>query len=115
LASISRFNHTETAFNAATYLSKDVHRFARTLRRSQTASADAESLAQYSLRMPFSPWVAHSGLDPAHQLRLTGHKAKMQALIAVARKLLHASYGVLKTETPYNDGKLFPKLQLPTS
>jgi transposase len=38
------------------------------------------------------------------------HKARMQALIAVARKLLHAIYGILKTNTPYNGYKLFPAL-----
>ena len=39
------------------------------------------------------------------------HKAKMQALIAVARKLLHAIYGVLKSATPYDGQKLFPQIQ----
>jgi len=43
------------------------------------------------------------------------HKAKMQALIAVARKLLHAIYGIFKTQTPYNGAKLFPNLQIHTS
>src|SRR5271170_3693835 len=37
---------------------KDVHRFASTLRRSKTDSADAKGLAEYSLRMPFTPWCA---------------------------------------------------------
>jgi len=250
---------------------KDVHRFAGTLRRSKTDSADARALAEYSLRMPFTPWrvpspaqlqlrslsrylhslseertrtknrlhaarsssitppavlddlsrelkrmtqrllrlrrqamllvradaalsqrhdllttipgigsisavqllgeltlltptmtvrqwVAHSGLDPAHQVSGTSihrpsrisrhgnrhlrralfmpalvaarhdphfaafyqnllqrHKAKMQALIAVARKLLHTIYGVLKTSTPFQGAKLFPNIQLITS
>ena len=250
---------------------KDVHRFAGTLRRSKTDSADARALAEYSLRMPFVPWrvpspsqlklralsrylhslseertrsenrlhaassssstpsalrtdlrrelkrmtkrlqqlrrealrmvradpalskhhdlltsipgigsvsaiqllgeltllttamtvrqwVAHSGLDPAHQSSGTSvhkpsrisrhgnrhlrralfmpalvavrhdphfaafyqtllgrHKAKMQALIAVARKLLHAIYGILKTQTPYDGGRLLPMAQPLTS
>jgi transposase len=98
-------------------------------------------------------WVAHSGLDPAHQLSgssvhkpsrisragsrhlrralympalvaarhdphlkafyqtlLARHKAKLQALIAVARKMLHAIYGIFKTHTPYDGAKLFPQL-----
>lgn len=38
------------------------------------------------------------------------HKTKLQALIAVARKLLHAIYGIFKSNTPFNGEKLFPKL-----
>ena len=34
---------------------KMVHHFARTLQRSKTDSADAQSLAEYSRRMPFTP------------------------------------------------------------
>ena len=37
---------------------KLIHRFAQTLRRSKTDSADAQVLAEYSCRMPFTPWVA---------------------------------------------------------
>lgn len=109
--------------------------------------------ALLSPEMSVRQWVAHSGLDPAHQLSgtsvnkpsrisragnrhlrrviympalvaiqhdphirafyrqlLARHKAKMQALIAVARKLLHAIYGLFKTNTPYNGSKLFPNL-----
>lgn len=98
-------------------------------------------------------WVAHSGLDPAHQVsgtsvrkpsrisragnrhlrralympalvavrldphlkdfyeRLIGrHKARLQALVAVSRKLLHAIYGIFRTQTPYEGQKLFPAL-----
>ena len=39
---------------------KLVHRFAQTLRRSKTDSADAQTLAEYSRRMPFTPWCAPS-------------------------------------------------------
>lgn len=110
-------------------------------------------LALLSPDMSVRQWVAHSGLDPAHRVSGTSvhqpsrisragsrhlrrvlympalvaiqhnphlrafyttliarHKAKMQALIAVARKLLHAIYGILKTQTPYNGAKLFPHL-----
>ena len=98
-------------------------------------------------------WVAHSGLDPAHQVSgssvkkpsrisragnrnlrrvlympalvaiqhdphikafyhslVERHKAKMQALIAVARKRLHAIYGIFKSNTTYDGRKLFPNL-----
>jgi transposase len=110
-------------------------------------------LALLSPEMSARQWVAHSGLDPAHQVSGTSvhkpsqisragnrhlrrvlympalvaiqrdphlkafyqmlvarHKAKMQALIAVARKLLHAIYGIFKTQTPYAGKKLFPHL-----
>jgi transposase len=110
-------------------------------------------LASLSPEMTVRQWVAHSGLDPAHQVSgtsvhkpsrisragnrrlrhalympalvavrrdphlkafyetlLNRHKAKLQALIAVARKLLHAIYGILRTHTPYDGRKLFPQL-----
>ncbi|HZL28184.1 MAG TPA: IS110 family transposase [Acidobacteriaceae bacterium] len=38
------------------------------------------------------------------------HKTKLQALMAVARKLLHAIFGIFKTNTPYDGRKLFPEL-----
>jgi transposase len=50
-----------------------------------------------------------------YQSLLARHKAKMQALTALARKILHAIYGILKTGTPYEGAKLFPQLQLHTS
>jgi transposase len=103
--------------------------------------------------MTVRQWVAHSGLDPVHQvsgssvhrpsrisrhgnpllrkalympalvavrfdpymkafysLLLQRHKSKLQALLAVARKLLHAIFGVFKSNTPYDGAKLFPNL-----
>jgi transposase len=109
-------------------------------------------LAPLSSQMSARQWVAHSGLDPSHResgtsvhkpsrisragnrhLRralympalvavrhdphlkafyeslLGRHKAKMQALIAVARKLLHAIYGIFKSRIPYDGKKLFPQ------
>ena len=110
-------------------------------------------LASLSGEMSVRQWVAHSGLDPAHevsgssvhrpsrisragnrhlrralympalvavqcdphlrafyQLLQSRHKAKLQALIAVARKLLHAIYGIFRSQTPYDGRKLFPDL-----
>ena len=101
--------------------------------------------------MTVREWVAHSGLDPVHEVSGTSvrkqsrisragnrhlrralympalvgsrcdprmkafyealiarHKTRLQALVAVARKLLHAIYGVLRTKTPYDGSKLFP-------
>lgn len=110
-------------------------------------------LAPLSEQMSVRQWVAHSGLDPAHQvsgssihrpsrisragnrhlrralympalvavqrdphmkafyeLLQSRHKAKLQALIAVARKLLHAIYGIFRNRNPYDGRKLFPNL-----
>jgi hypothetical protein len=36
----------------------------------------------------------------------------MQALMAVARKLLHAIFGIFKTNTPYDGAKLFPLINI---
>jgi transposase len=110
-------------------------------------------LAPLSPQMSARQWVAHSGLDPAHEvsgssvhrpsrisragnrhlrralympavvavrwdphlkafyeLLQSRHKAKLQALIAVARKMLHAIYGIFRSQTPYDGRKLFPAL-----
>jgi transposase len=40
------------------------------------------------------------------------HKTKLQAIIAVARKLLHAIYGIFKSGTHYDGNKLFPELRI---
>ena len=42
------------------------------------------------------------------QLLVEGQKSKLQALTAVARKMLHAIFGIFKTNTPYQGAKLFP-------
>ena len=45
-----------------------------------------------------------------YDVLIARHKTRLQALVAVARKLLHAIYGVLHTKTPYDGRKLFPTL-----
>jgi transposase len=68
-------------------------------------------------RALFMPALVGARFDPhlkAFYLALQDrHKTKMQALIAVARKLLHAIYGIFKTGTPFDGAKLFPNL-IPT-
>jgi hypothetical protein len=49
-------------------------------------------------------------LKAFYQALQTRHKSKLQALMAVARKLLHAIFGIFKTNTPYNGAKFFPHL-----
>jgi len=113
-------------------------------------------LAGLDPEMTVRQWVAHSGLDPVHQVSgssvrkpsrisrhgnshlrralyipaLVGarhdphmrafyellqsrHKTKLQALVAIARKLLHAIFGIFKTGTPYDGRKLFPHFDIP--
>ena len=110
-------------------------------------------LAGLDPKMTVRQGVAHSGLDPAHRVSGTSlhppshisrhgngylrralympalvgvrhdpylrafyqslqarQKNKLQALMAVARKLLHAIFGIFKTGTPYEEAKLFPQL-----
>jgi transposase len=38
------------------------------------------------------------------------HKTAMQALMAVARKMLHAIYGIFKSGQPYDGARLFPQM-----
>jgi transposase len=100
-------------------------------------------------------WVAHSGLDPSHEISgssvrkasrisragnrhlrralympalvasrcdphakaffeglLARKKARLQALIAVARKLLHAIFGIFRNGLKYEGAKLFPRITL---
>lgn len=110
-------------------------------------------LAMLGSEMTARQWVAHSGLDPAHQVSgssvnkpshisragnrhlrralympalvaahrdahlqafyrslLNRRKAKMQALIAVARKMLHGIYGMFRSNSSYDGARLFPSL-----
>lgn len=110
-------------------------------------------LAGLDPEMTVRQWVAHSGLDPEHRvsgssvhkpsrisrhgnrhlrralfmpalvgvrfdphmktfynLLQTRHKTKLQALMAVSRKLLHAIFGIFKNRIPYDGTKLFPTL-----
>ena len=55
-------------------------------------------------------WNPH--LKAFYEALLARHKRKLQALMAVARKLLHAIYGIFKTRTPYDGKKLFPQLDI---
>ena len=112
-------------------------------------------LALLAPELTVRPWVAHSGLDPAHhdsgssvhqrsRISRAGnrylrralympalvavrhdphqrafypslgarHKAKRQALLAVARKRLHAIFGRFRRGAAYDGSRLFPQLGL---
>ena len=55
-------------------------------------------------------WDRH--LKAFYEALQARHKTKLQALMAVARKLLHAIYGIFKTLAPYDGNKLFPQMNL---
>jgi transposase len=55
-------------------------------------------------------WDPH--LKAFYENLLARHKRKLQALVAVARKLLHAIHAMFKNATPYDGNKLFPSLCL---
>jgi transposase len=69
-------------------------------------------------RALYMPALVASRRDPHlkafYESLLARHKARLQALVAVARKMLHAIYGILHTQTAYDGAKLFPNL-IPTS
>lgn len=63
------------------------------------------------LHMPAMVGVRHDPhLKAFYQALQLRHKTKLQALMAVARKLLHAIYGIFKSGTAWDGAKLFPKL-----
>jgi transposase len=70
-------------------------------------------------RALYMPALSGARFDPHmkafYQQLQDRQKTKLQALMAVARKLLHAIFGIFKTATPYNGAKLFPNIQLITS
>ncbi len=70
---------------------------------------------RYLRRALYMPALSAVRWDPHmkafYELLQTRHKTKLQAVIAVARKLLHAIYGVLRSRAPYDGSKLFPQLR----
>lgn len=66
--------------------------------------------ALYMPALAAARWDPH--LKAFYEALVERHKAKMQALMAVARKLLHAIYGIFKSQTPYDGCKLFPGLEI---
>lgn len=62
----------------------------------------------------YMPALTAARFDPHlkafYQQLLLRRKTKLQALTAVARKMLHAIYGIFKTDTPYDGAKLFPAI-----
>ena len=63
----------------------------------------------------YMPALSAARYDPHlrafYQALRKRHKTGLQALMAVARKLLHAIYGIFKSGTPYDGQRLFPNIQ----
>lgn len=64
----------------------------------------------------YMPALVASRFDPHMKAFYTQlkerHKASLQALVALQRKMLHAIYGSFKSNTPYNGAKLFPQINI---
>jgi transposase len=71
---------------------------------------------RYLRRALYMPALVAARRDPHlrafYQVLLARHKAKLQALMAVARKLLHAIFGMFRAGTDYDGARLFPALEL---
>jgi hypothetical protein len=66
-----------------------------------------------ALYMPTLSAVRHDPhLRAFYQALRERHKTGLHALMAVARKLLHAIYGIFKSGRPYDGNRLFPQIQL---
>jgi len=66
-------------------------------------------------RALFMPTLSAARFDPHmhafYRALRERHKTGLQALVAVARKLLHAIFGMFKTGKPYDGARLFPHSQ----
>jgi transposase len=63
-----------------------------------------------ALYMPALVATQHDPWLGAFYRRLLGHgKAKLQALVAVMRKLLHAAWGMFRNDQAYDGSKLCPQ------
>lgn len=66
-----------------------------------------------ALYMPALVAVRHDPyLRAFYQALLARHKAKLQALMAAARKMLHAIYGMFRAGAGYDGSRLFPVIEL---
>jgi hypothetical protein len=70
---------------------------------------------RHSLFMPALVAVQHDPcLGAFYQHLLAKGKLRMQALVAVMRKLLHALHAMFKNHQPYDGSKLFRLASIPT-
>lgn len=72
---------------------------------------------RYLRRALYMPALVAARHDPHlrafYQALVARHKAKMQALVAVARKMLHAIFGIFRWNCAYDGSRLLPNIGLP--
>jgi transposase len=66
-----------------------------------------------ALYMPALVAVRHDAhLRAFYHALIARHKAKLQALVAVARKMLHAIFGMFRWHCAYDGSRLLPEIEL---
>jgi len=84
------------------------YRSGESVRRQSRLSRDGNRHLRSALYMPALVAIQHEPhLRGFYQHLVNRGKRKKQALLAVARKLLHAIYGMFRSSTPYNGDRVF--------
>lgn len=88
------------------------HESGSSVRKPARISRAGNRYLRRALYMPALVAVRHDPhLNAFYQTLLARHKAKLQALIAVARKMLHAIFGMFRWQKDYDGARLFPALE----
>jgi transposase len=89
------------------------HESGSSVRKPSRISRAGNRYLRRALYMPALVAVRHDPhLRAFYQTLLARRKAKLQALIAVARKMLHAIFGMFRWHSGYDGARLFPALEL---
>ena len=66
-----------------------------------------------ALYMPALVAVRHEpGIKAYYEHLLANDKKKLQAIVAVMRKLLHAAYGMFRHDKPFEGRLFFPRMNV---
>ena len=91
------------------------HRSGTSVEKPSRISRAGNRHLRHALYMPALVAVRHDPhLRGFYQQLILRRKTKLQALIAVARKLLHAIFSMFRCPAPYDGARLFPALVLTT-
>jgi transposase len=86
------------------------HRSGSSVHKASRISRNGNRHLRQALYMPALVAVRHDPhLGAFYQALLQRHKAKLQALVAVARKILHAIYGMFRRDLTYDGARLFSR------